>query len=197
MTVDASRFQAAVSGASSLLDSPDQLYDQELFVRYTMRIIRIMGGQGPGVERVARDIYDDWAEHRHFELYDDVPEALRALKAGGFRLGLISNSHRPLESFEAHFNLEGLISARVSSAEYGFLKPHPRIFRAALDLMQVRAENAAMVGDSMAHDVEGARQVGMRPILLARSEAPILGLGNDNVDVIRSLIELPHLLTGK
>ena len=161
-----------------------------------MRIIELMGGGGPAVERVARGIYDDWAEHRHFELYDDVPGALRVLKAQGFRLGLISNSHRPLESFEAHFDLEGLISVRVSSADHGFLKPHPSIFHAALDLMQVRPQDAAMVGDSIPHDIDGARRVGMRPILIARGGGDA-GDWRPDVPVIRSLDELPALLNGE
>lgn len=195
ITVDAARFDAAVAGASRLLDSPDQLYDDELFVRYTVRIIELMGGTGPDLERVARGIYEDWAEHRHFFLYDDVQESLRVLKAQGFRLGLISNSHRPLVSFESHFDLEGLISVRVSSADYGFLKPHPSIFRAALDLMKVQPGDAAMVGDSVAHDIEGARQIGMRPILIARDGAP--SVAKTDVPVIRSLHELPALLSEK
>jgi HAD superfamily hydrolase (TIGR01662 family) len=191
--VDVTRFEAAVAGASALLDSSDRLYDDDLFIRYTARIIELMGGSGPDVEVVARSIYDDWAEHRHFELYDDVEEALRGLKAEGFRLGLISNSHRPLESFEAHFHLEGLISVRVSSADHGFLKPHPSIFRAALAQMQVDAANATMVGDSVPHDIAGARQVGMRPVLIARGVAPVV---DEGVPVIRSLRELPALLSG-
>jgi general secretion pathway protein L len=54
------------------------------------------------------------------------------------------------------------------------------------------ASRAAMVGDSLAHDVDGARRVGMRGILLARAgEPPPVA---DGVDVIRSLAELPRLL---
>jgi len=193
IVIDAGRFEAAVAAASGLLDSPDRLYEDDLFVRYTARIIELMGGTGPEVARVARDLYEDWAEHRHFELYDDVADGLRNLKAQGFRLGLISNSHRPLESFETHFDLVGLISVRVSSADHGFLKPHPSIFRAALELMQVEAGDAAMVGDSLAHDVAGALEVGMRPILIARSGPPEGGARD--VPVIRSLHELPTLLS--
>jgi HAD superfamily hydrolase (TIGR01662 family) len=194
VVIDATRFEAAVAGAAGFLHSPDQLYDDDLFVGYTRRIIELMGGSGPAVERVAREIYEDWAEHRHFELYDDVPGALRRLKAEGFRLGLISNSHRPLESFEEHFDLEGLISVRVSSADHGFLKPHPSIFRAALDQMEVDASEAAMVGDSVPHDIAGARQVGMQAILIARGAAPPV---DGDVPVIRSLDELPGLLSGE
>jgi HAD superfamily hydrolase (TIGR01662 family) len=192
ITVDVARFETAVAGASGLLDSTDQLYDDALFVRYTRRIIELMGGCGPDVETVAREIYEDWAEHRHFVLYDDVPETLRALKARGIRLGLISNSHRPLESFESHFELKGLISVKISSFDHGFMKPHPSIFEAALREMRVLAGEAAMVGDSVAHDIEGARQAGMRPILLAR-DGPREAV-DAALDVIRSLNELPDLL---
>jgi putative hydrolase of the HAD superfamily len=125
-------------------------------------------------------------------LYDDVPGALRRLKALGFELGLISNSHRPLDSFGSHFELDGLISATMSSSDHGFLKPHPSIFQAALDLMRVRPDEAVMVGDSFAHDIVGARQAGMRGILLARHTLP--APAPRGVSVIRSLGELPDLL---
>jgi len=192
IVVDASRFEMAVRQASSALDSADQLYDDEIFINYTRRIIELMGGTGPAVDLVARRLYDEWAEHHHFDLYADVPDSLRALSAAGVRLGLISNSHRCLDSFRSHFELDGLISVTVSSLEHGFLKPHPSIFQTALERAGVRASEAAMVGDSLSHDVDGARRVGMRGILLVRGgEAPDV---DDDVDVIRSLTELPRLL---
>jgi putative hydrolase of the HAD superfamily len=193
VAVDAARFDAAVAAAASILDSPDQLYDDALFVRYTQKIIEEMGGSGD-VEAAAREIYEDWASHDHFELYEDVPGALRGLSAAGFRLGLISNSHRPLETFEEHFELSGLISVRVSSSDHGYLKPHPSIFRAALDAMRVEASQAAMVGDSFLHDVVGARQVGMQGILIARQTTLLESIDASDVPVIRTLTELPALL---
>lgn len=192
IAIDAARFEVAVAGAASVLDSADQLYDARLFVSYTRRIIELMGGTGADIDAVAAQLYEDWAEHHHFSLYDDVPDALRMLRERGVRLGLISNSHRCLASFQSHFELDGLISVTISSSEHGFMKPHPSIFRAALELMQVPASEAAMVGDSVTHDVIGARQAGMRGILLARGGrfAPV----DPDVPVIRSLGELPALL---
>jgi len=192
VAVDPSLFEMAVRQSSAALDSADQLYDAALFVNYTRRIIELMGGQGPAVETVARRLYDEWAEHHHFFLYEDVPDSLRTLAAAGVRLGLISNSHRCLDSFRSHFELDGLISVTVSSLEHGFLKPHPSIFMTALERAAVRADQAAMVGDSLSHDVDGARGVGMRGILLVRGGDPP-EVGGD-VDVIRSLSELPALL---
>jgi putative hydrolase of the HAD superfamily len=190
--VDLARFDAAVSGAAAVLDAAAELYDDALYLKYTRRIIELMGGQGAALDEVAREIYDDWAEHHHFSLYDDVQAAFGQLRARGVRIGLISNSHRPLDSFQSHFELDGLIAVTVSSSEHGFLKPHPRIFRRALDLMDVPASDAVMVGDSLTHDVIGARQAGMRGILLQRSAPP--SSRPDDVEVIRSLAELPDLL---
>ena len=83
---------------------------------------------------MARELYDEWAEHHHFSLYDDVLETLEGLRAQRrSRIGLISNSHRCLASFQSHFELDGLIAVAVSSSEHGFMKPHPNIFRAALE----------------------------------------------------------------
>ena len=192
IAVDASRFDAAVAAASVVLESDALEYDEAVFIAYTRRIIELMGGTGDDVECVARELYAEWAEHRHFSLYDDVAATLQDIRERGVRLGLISNSHRCLASFQSHFELDGLISVAVSSSEHGFMKPHPSIFRAALELMQVPASDAVMVGDSFAHDIVGARQVGMRGVLLDRRGGGVSPEGD--VLVIQSLCELPTLL---
>ena len=150
-----------------------------------------MGGRGPSVDVVAREIYDEWAACSHFTMYDDVPDVLRALHASGLKIGLISNSHRCLSSFEARFELRGLFAVAVSSVEHGYMKPHRSIFEAALRGAGVDASEAVMVGDSLTHDVDGARRLGMRGVLVARSgpvHAP------PDVPVIHSLRELQSLL---
>jgi putative hydrolase of the HAD superfamily len=200
MQVDAAKFEHGVASAASLLDGPDDApYDAEIFVKYTRHIIEQMGGEGPRIDDCAREIYAEWAACQHFELYDEVPAVLRELAAAGMRIGLISNSHRCLASFESHFELQGLISATVSSSEHGFMKPHPSIFSAALQLVNVAAGDAVMVGDSVRQDVEGALRAGMRAVLLNRGERPApreADLRARGVAVIRSLHELPNLVIG-
>ena len=49
------------------------------------------------------------------------------------------------------------------------MKPHPSIFEAALELLGVSATESVMVGDSLTHDIVGARQVGMQGVLIARA----------------------------
>jgi putative hydrolase of the HAD superfamily len=188
VAIDCARFDTAVAAAATVLDSADQLYHEDLYLQYTRRIIELMGGVSAGADRAARELYVEWAAHEHFTLYEDVLDTFRALADRGIGLGLISNSHRCLTSFQAHFALNGLIAVAVSSPEERFMKPHPAIFRAALERMRVGPEQAIMVGDSVSHDIEGARRAGMRGVLVARDAVPP-GLPDDLV-VIRSLREL-------
>lgn len=191
--VDPARFGGAVRAASAVLDEQQEhVYDADIFVGYTGRIIREMGGTGPRVDECAREIYAEWAACHHFFLYDDVAPALRQLAERGLRIGLISNSHRCLASFTQHFALDGLITAAVSSSEHGYLKPHPSIFKAALTLAGVDASASVMVGDSLTHDIAGARSVGMRGVLVHRAATPLDC--DAGVPVIRDLSELHALL---
>jgi putative hydrolase of the HAD superfamily len=193
MAVDRRRFNQAVTSASSILEEQQEhVYDPEIFVRYTRRILEQMGARGPRLDECARHIYDQWAASQHFFLYDDVAPALRELAARGFKLGLITNSHRPLDAFQEHFKLQGLIAGAVSSSDHGFMKPHPSIFESALRLLGVEASRSVMVGDSYAHDIAGAQSAGMRGVLVHRSEVPTPACG---VPVVRSLSELPRLLS--
>jgi HAD superfamily hydrolase (TIGR01662 family) len=193
ISVDRSRFDEAVRAASSVLDeAQDHVYQADIFVGYTRRVIEGMGGAGDRLDDCAREIYDEWALNQHFFLYEDVAPALRDLAARGLRLGLISNSHRCLTSFQAHFELQPLIAAAVSSAEHGYMKPHPSIFEAALAQAGVTAAESVMVGDSLTHDVEGALRAGMRGVLVHRSGDPPSPM--PGIPVIRDLRELTGIV---
>ena len=194
IAVDPARFTEAVRAASSILeDEQDHVYQAEIFVRYTRRIIEGMGGAGEHVDEVAREIFAEWAACQHFALYEDVAPVLRELSSRGLKIALISNSHRSMASFQEHFELHGLITAAVSSSEHGYMKPHPSIFDAALRLLGTEPAETVMVGDSLAHDIAGARHVGMRGILVHRSGEPP---PEADVPVIRSMTELLQLLDG-
>jgi HAD superfamily hydrolase (TIGR01662 family) len=194
VSIDARLFDSAVAAASFILDEVEEpIYDDNLFVHYTATIIEKMGGRGAGVTSAARRIYQQWAGNHHFELYDEVPGVLEQLAAAGYRLGVISNSHRSLDAFTDHFKLNNLITAAVSSAEHGFMKPHRSIFDAALEQAEVAANEALMVGDSVHADIAGAVAAGMHAVLLRRSGDPpqFVPAG---VSIIYSLSELPTLL---
>ena len=167
LTLDPLRYEQARDAALvDLHRHPELEHDDEIWFRFTERIIRGMGGEADTAYACAVEITRAWERHENFELYDDVGETLAAIRAAGLRIGLVSNSARDVREFARHHALD--VDAGISSFHHGRTKPHASIFRAVLDLLGVEPAEAAMVGDQVADDIEGARALGMRAILLDR-----------------------------
>ena len=105
---------------------------------------------------------------KDFDLFDDVVPALELLKRRGIVLGVISNLRQDMGELCKQLRLEPYLDFCVTSSEAGAEKPHPPIFLAALQRAGVSANEAVHVGDQYQADVEGARAVGIRPVLLDR-----------------------------
>jgi putative hydrolase of the HAD superfamily len=84
-----------------------------------------------------------------------------------FRLGIVSNFYGNLERVCADTGIARHVQVAVDSAVVGFEKPDPRIFQAALSALDVRPEEAVFVGDSLARDMNGARDLGMPHVFVA------------------------------
>jgi HAD superfamily hydrolase (TIGR01662 family) len=167
LTLERARYDAARDAALvELRRHPELEHDNEIWFRFTERIVRGMGGDADAAYDCAVEITRGWEQHENFELYDDVPDALATLRSAGFRIGLVSNSARDVREFARHHRLE--VDAGISSFHHGRTKPHASIFRAVLDLLDVEPPEAVMVGDMIEDDIEGALALGMRAILLDR-----------------------------
>ena len=148
---------------------PELVHEDELWIAFSERIIRSMGGEGDGVRALAEAMVLAWERAEHFELYDDVLPTFAELKQHGLRLGLVSNTARDLPAFVAHHGLD--VDAAIGAREHGKTKPDPSIFAAALLALGVEPERAAMVGDSPEDDIAGALALGLRAYLLDRDGA--------------------------
>ena len=100
-------------------------------------------------------------------------EALRSLHEAGVPIGVVSNASGQIETVLRRFGVcqvgagEGVpVVIIVDSTIVGVAKPDPAIFSFALDVLDVKPEHVAYVGDSYANDVVGARAAGMQPFLL-------------------------------
>jgi putative hydrolase of the HAD superfamily len=188
LTLDATRYESARDGAlAALKRHPELDHDEEIWVAFTERIVRGMGGDAETAHDVAVELTSRWALHENFELYEDVLPVLEELRAAGLKLGLVSNSARDVREFARHHALE--IDAGISSFHHGKTKPHASIFRAVLDLLDVEPREAAMVGDTLEDDIEGARALGMQAVLVDR-----LGLGTAYEPRLDDLYALPAAL---
>ena len=188
LSLDVTRLDEARDRAfRELQRHPDLVHDEDLWVAFTELMIRGMGGDADAARPCAADMVARWMLHENFTLYEDVLPVLEELRRHGCKLGLISNGERDLEEFAAHHALE--VDVAVGSRSFGHTKPHPSIFAAALEQLGVEPEDAAMVGDSYADDIEGARALGMRAFLLDRE-----GRYPDEPDRLPTLLALPAAL---
>ncbi len=188
LTLEPTRYEAARDAALvDLRRHPELEHDDEIWFRFTERIVRGMGGAADSAYDCAVEITRGWERHENFELYDDVPEALAAIRSAGLRIGLVSNSARDVREFARHHGLD--VDAGISSFHHGRTKPHASIFRAVLDLLGVEPPEAVMVGDTIADDIEGALAFGMRAILVDRER-----VHTDFEPRVETLNELPPLL---
>ena len=91
------------------------------------------------------------------------------MQAAGIRLAVISNWGWAAPELLHTLELARHFEALVISDRVGYLKPSAGIFRHALELLDVTAADAIHVGDSVPADIEGARGVGMRAVLMERT----------------------------
>jgi len=103
-----------------------------------------------------------------FVLFEDVLSTLKKLKEQGLILGLLTNLSKDVNSTCRRLGLEPYLDFVVSSGEVGADKPAPRFFLAALKQAAVEPQEAVHVGDQYKIDIEGARRVGIIPILIDR-----------------------------
>lgn len=113
-------------------------------------------------------------------LFDDVAPLLDDLKGRGLILGLISNIEQDMTETLTQLKLPSWLEIIVTSQDAGAGKPNPEIFKYALKQAGVQPEEAIYVGDQYQVDMVGARDAGMKGILIDRND-----YYGDDVDSIR------------
>jgi pyrophosphatase PpaX len=107
--------------------------------------------------------YRDWNMAHHDAMVRAFPgavEAVRRLKDGGARLGIVtSKNRRGVERGLSLCGLDGLFDVTVTSDDIETSKPDPAPVRRALDALGVRADTALFAGDSP-HDIASGRDAG-------------------------------------
>jgi FMN phosphatase YigB (HAD superfamily) len=123
-------------------------------------------------------------------------ELIRQLHAGGLTLVVVSNTiFRDAHSYGQDFaeaDLADCLSGIVTSFDVGWRKPHPAIFAAALDALAIKADRAALVGNSETSDIIPAADLGLCTVRVAIEEpAPEKSRADA---VVTSLSDVPAAL---
>jgi len=127
-----------------------------------------------------------------------VPELLKQLKTEGkYKIGLVSNFAYPpaLKKTLERFGIAKYFDALIVSGEVGWRKPSPIIFKKALQALGVKASETVFIGDSPHHDIEGAKKIGMKTVLVRKASL------NEDEEIekpdkrLLDLRELPKVVT--
>ena len=150
---------------------------------------------GAGVEVDTGTALDIWRRVQRIpygmRAFDDVAPTLDLLKMRGLTLGIISNMNRRGDDLTDSLGLTPYVDFTVTSLEVGAEKPHPPIFLAALARAGVEPMAAVHVGDQIESDVEGARSIGINPVLLDRDGTRPRFEGCPRIE---GLMDLPGIL---
>jgi putative hydrolase of the HAD superfamily len=112
--------------------------------------------------------------HRASNLWEYVPPdvvpALEALRASHLQLVVVSNANGTLRAHMDRLKMTALFETVLDSADEGVEKPDPRFFHVALERSGARKESTIHVGDLYHVDVIGARNAGLRGVLLDEAD---------------------------
>lgn len=131
-------------------------------------------------------------------LYAGVPECLRVLDAMGLRLAVVTNKPQQISAgLLQRLGLSAWIGTVIGGDSCQLHKPDPQPLLLACQSLQVAADEALMIGDSI-NDVQAARAAGM-PVLCVPYG---YNEGNDPRELpcdglVETLADVPGLLTGE
>lgn len=110
------------------------------------------------------------AYHRETNLWELVPPAvfpaLAALRERGLHITIVSNANGKLRVLFDRLQLSGCVDCLLDSHEESVEKPDPRFFELALERSGATRDTTIHVGDLYHVDVVGARNAGLRGVLL-------------------------------
>jgi len=101
--------------------------------------------------------------------YPDTVPTLLELRDRGYKLGIITEG-RSVKQWEKliRLGLQHFFHAVVISEDIGQGKIGPEIFRLAAERIDIKPNQAAMVGDRLDKDIVGAKAAGMKTIQLKK-----------------------------
>jgi 2-haloacid dehalogenase len=126
--------------------------------------------------------------------YADARPALEQLRKGGLRLAILSNgAPRMLGAAARNAGLDGLLEMIVSVEEVGIYKPHPTVYRRAVERLGLWPGEVLFVSAN-GWDAYGAKAFGLRVAWCNRARQPPERLPAEPDAEIHSLAELPALV---
>jgi HAD superfamily hydrolase (TIGR01549 family) len=181
-------------------NSPELLEDiqsypdrqEQFWTNYAQRQLLALDCTPECAQDLAPDIFSHMSQKYDPEDWvpPEVPETLEMLKQAGYLLGVLSNRTQPYREYLDQVGLGVYFDFALAAGEVAIWKPDPRLFQHALDKLGSVPQETLYIGDNYYADVVGARQAGLRPILID----PQGVFADPGCPVIRSVGDLKRLL---
>jgi 2-haloalkanoic acid dehalogenase type II len=142
----------------------------EYWETWDTRVLKHLGV--PQRQVPAKMILARWFDHADCSAYPDTAVSLKRLKQMGVKTGLISTAYEEdINAILDKAGLEkGLFDVVVGANTIKKEKPHPDVFRHALNKLNVKPDETLFVGDHIDNDYRGARAVGIHALLIERED---------------------------
>ena len=170
------------------LGDRDDASRDAFFARYEQVIL---AESGVAVSlRMAKQIWDmAISVPKEFVEFEETRTVLAELQGRGYRLAVLTNLRRDMDELTQQLGIHEYLEFCLTGREVAE-KPATAIFEAALQRMAVRPEQAMHVGDQPRSDVQGARDAGLRPVLIDRGGFHADVAGCDHIDSLEGLYPL-------
>lgn len=111
-----------------------------------------------------------WNKNKLFaKAYPETAEVLQQLKDKGIKLAVVSNTHQgAVEEVLQKLDLAKYFDAVVLSYQHNTLKQHGTLYDIALEQLGISKDEALVVGDSVETDLVGAKEAGIKGVLIDR-----------------------------
>ncbi len=103
------------------------------------------------------------------EINEQILELVDKLKCNGYKIGLLSNNTTEAADKIHGFRLADHFDTVIVSAEIGYSKPDPKIFKIFLKRLGVKAKELIYIDDTP-RSLETAKEIGFYPILFKNSK---------------------------
>jgi len=147
----------------------------------------------PGIAERCAAAYNQ-ARRNHLRVWPRVPELLERLRAGGSKLGLVTNGFAETHREKiALLELDESFDEIFIADEVGMVKPDPRLFRHACERLGATSGRSLMVGDRYDRDIRGAQAAGLAAVWLNIRGESLPDGAEDPLAVVSSIGELERL----
>ena len=132
--------------------------------------------------------------YRTLDAFHEVPATLKQLKSAGLKTAILSNgSPEMLLSAASGTGITHLLDAVLSVEEAGIYKPHPSVYKIAVDSLSLAAQAICFVSAN-AWDAHGASAFGLKVVWCNRYRQGHEFLPGEADVEVSTLAEIPGIL---